>query len=361
MKRIQNFNAGPSTLPLEVLQTAQQELLDYKGTGMSVMEISHRTKEYDEINDGAMALVHELFGLGDNYKVLFMQGGAFSQFSLVPMNLLSPGKTAAYVDTGVWADKAIKEAKKIGNINVIASSKADKYAYIPKVADIKTPQDAAYLHVTSNNTIFGTQYDQFPDPGSVPMVCDMSSDIASRRRDFTKFALIYAGAQKNLGPAGVTLVIIREDLLPRSPESLGTMFNYNTHAAEKSLFNTPPVFSIYMMRLVMLWIKNQGGLEAIEKVNRAKKDTIYNLMDTYPDYFKGTVQKDSRSWMNLTLRLPSEDLETKFLSEAKASGFIGLKGHRSVGGIRVSLYNAMTLEGTQQLAGFMEEFRKKNS
>jgi phosphoserine aminotransferase len=265
MKRIQNFNAGPSAIPLEVLQTAQQELLDYKGTGMSVMEISHRTKEYDEINDGAMALVHELFGLGENYKVLFMQDDAFSQFSIVPMNLLSAGKTAAYVDTGVWADKAIKEAKKVGNVSVIASSKADKYAYIPKISDIKTPQDAAYLHVTSNNTIFGTQFDQFPDPGSVPMVCDMSSDIASRRRDFTRFALIYAGAQKNLGPAGVTLVIIREDLLSRSSESLGTMFSYNTHAAEKSLFNTPPVFSIYMMRLSCSGSKNRVGWKQLKK------------------------------------------------------------------------------------------------
>ncbi len=356
--RIYNFNAGPATLPFETLEIAQQEMLDYRGTGMSVMELSHRSPEYDDINDTCIALFREILGLDESYHVVFMGGGASTQFALIPMNFLAEGKTAAYVNTGAWSKKAIKEAKAIGNVHVAGTSEDSNFNYIPTNLDI--PADAAYLHVTSNNTIFGTQYQQFPDAGNVPMICDMSSDIASRRHDFTKFDMIYAGAQKNLGPAGVTVVIIKQDLLDKCADTNPTMFNYKTHAAKKSLYNTPPAFPIYIVKLVMEWVKKQGGLEAVEKANIAKKERIYQLMDLHPDYFKGTVKPDSRSWMNITMRLPSEDLEKKFIAEAKAAGMGGLKGHRDVGGVRVSMYNAMSLEGVDKLAGFMEEFKKNN-
>jgi len=356
--RIYNFNPGPAALPLEVLQIVQGELLDYRGTGMSVMEISHRSAEFDDINDSCIALFREILGLDESYHVLFMGGGASTQFALIPMNFLAAGKTAAYVDTGSWANKAVKEAKLLGNVHLAGSSKEANYDHIPAKLDI--PKDAAYLHVTSNNTIFGTQYQTFPDAGNVPLVCDMSSDIASRQLDFTKFDLIYAGAQKNLGPAGVTTVIIKQAMLDKCADGIPTMFNYKTHAEKKSLYNTPPAFPIYIVKLVLEWIKKQGGLQAVEKVNVAKKERIYQLLDLYPDYYRGTVKPDSRSWMNITFRLPSEELEKKFIAEAKAAGMGGLKGHRSVGGVRVSLYNAMPLEGADELAQFMEEFKKKN-
>jgi len=359
-KRVFNFNPGPAILPLEVLQIIKEEIPDYRGTGMSVFEISHRSTDYEEINNSAMALMRKIMGLGENYKVLFVGGGASLQFAMLPMNFLGEGRTAAYVDTGSWSNKAIKEAKLFGNVVVAASSKEANYRFIPKFSEFKYSSDVSYLHITSNNTIFGTQYQEIPDTGKVPLVCDMSSDILSRRRDFGKFSLIYAGAQKNLGPAGVTVVIIRDDLLEKCRSGLPTMLSYQTHAKELSLYNTPPVFAVYVVRLVLQWIEKQGGLEAVEKTNRAKKDQIYGLMDKHPEFFKGTVNADSRSWMNITLRLPSEELEKKFLAEAKAAGFIGLKGHRSVGGIRVSLYNALTLEGATKLAEFMEGFRKAN-
>lgn len=359
-KRVFNFNPGPSALPLEVLEKVQGELLDYQGTGMSIIESSHRSAQYEEINNAAIALVKELLGLGDNYKVLFVGGGASLQFAMVPMNFLREGQVGAYADTGAWANKAIKEAKLFGKTEVLFSSKEEGYKRVPKPSDIKLPANCAYLHVTSNNTIWGSQYHAFPETGSVPLICDMSSDIASRRLDFTKFAMIYAGAQKNLGPAGVTLVIIRDDFLAKAKEGLPTMLSYGTHAKELSLYNTPPVFGVYVMRLVLEWIKRQGGLKAVEKVNETKKNHIYGLMDKYPDYFRGPIDKDSRSWMNLTLRLPNEELEKKFIAEAKAAGFIGLKGHRSVGGIRVSLYNAVPLEAAEKLAQFMEAFKKAN-
>jgi len=358
--RVYNFNPGPAMLPLEVLQQAQQELLDYRGTGMSVMEISHRSPEFDDINNTAIALTRELLGLGDNFKVLFLGGGASTQFAMIPLNFLPKGKTAAYVDTGSWSSKAIKEAQKIGKVRLAFSSKEENYRRVPRLSEIDLPVDAAYLHLTSNNTIKGTQFHEFPDTGDVPLMCDMSSDIASHRLDFTKFSLIYAGAQKNLGPAGVTMVIIRDDLLAKCPANLPTMFTYTTHAEKSSLYNTPPAFPIYMVKLVLEWIKKQGGLEAVEKVNTAKKDCIYQVMDANPDFFRGTVERASRSWMNITMRLPSEDLENKFVTEARAAGFVGLKGHRSVGGIRVSMYNAMPLEGVEKLAAFMETFKKAN-
>ena len=360
MARVFNFNPGPAAIPLEVLKTIQGELLDYRGTGMSIMESSHRSPEYDEINDGTISLVRELCGLDESYHVLFMTGGASSEFALIPMNFLDEGQVGAYVDTGSWSAKAIKECEIQGKMHLAASSKSENYKRVPKLDEIKYPDNAAYLHITSNNTIKGTQWQWWPDTGKVPLVCDMSSDIMSRTLDFTKFSLFYAGAQKNLGPSGVTLVVIKDDLLQKAKGGLPTMFSYKTHAEKKSLYNTPPAFGVYVMKLVLEWVKKQGGLFGMEKLNTAKKERIYQVMDLYPDYFKGTADPDSRSWMNITMRLPNEDLEKKFISEAKAAGFIGLKGHRSVGGIRVSLYNAITLEAAEKLADFMESFKKKN-
>jgi phosphoserine aminotransferase len=358
--RVFNFNAGPSTLSLDVLQTVREELLDYRGTGMSVMEISHRSPEYDAVNAEAMASLRELMGLGDDFKILFVGGGASTQFALVPMNFLRGGRLGAYVDTGTWSAKAIEQAQIVGNTCVAASSKEAGYTFIPRQGDLEFPGDAAYLHITTNNTIKGTQYHYVPETGDVPLIADMSSDICSRRMDFSEFSMIYAGAQKNLGPAGVTLVAIRDDLLERCGEVVPTMFDYRTHAEKKSLYNTPPCFAVYVVKLVLDWIKRQGGMEAIESVNRKKKDTVYELIDRDPDYFRGTAREDSRSWMNVTLRLPTEDLEKKFVAEATEQGLVGLKGHRSVGGIRVSLYNAMPLEGAERVVEFMQAFRRAN-
>ena len=358
--RVFNFNPGPSTLPLEVLEKVQEELLDYQGTGMSIMEHSHRGKHYDEVHERAMSLVHEIFGVGDDYHVLFLTGGASSQFYMIPMNFLQDGRPAAYVDTGSWSAKAIKESQILGKTEIAASSKDEEYRRIPAMNEIKFTTDSCYLHITTNNTIKGTQFHRIPETGNVPLIADVSSDIASRTMDFTKFDMFYAGAQKNLGPSGVTLVVLKDELLQKGKDGLPTMLTYKTQAEKKSLYNTPPTFGIYIMKLVLEWIKDQGGLAAVEKVNEQKKDVIYGLMDKYPDYFKGTAEKDSRSWMNITLRLPSEDLEKKLISEATEAGFVGLKGHRSVGGIRVSLYNAMTLEGAQKVAEFMETFKNKN-
>jgi phosphoserine aminotransferase len=358
--RVFNFNPGPSTLPLDVLKTVQAELLDYRGTGMSVMELSHRSAEYDAINVEAMALFKELMGLGDDFQILFVGGGASTQFALVPMNFLRGGQVGAYVDTGTWATKAMHEAQIQGNTLLAASSREAAYTYIPGQADLEIPDNAAYLHITTNNTIKGTQYHYIPETGGVPLIADMSSDICSRKLDCSRFSMIYAGAQKNLGPSGVTLVAIRDDLLDRCLDVSPTMFNYQTHAAKRSLYNTPPSFAVYVVKLVLEWIRNAGGLDAVAKINEKKKDTIYGLIDQDPDYFRGTAREDSRSWMNVTLRLPSEDLEEKFIAEAKQQGLVGLKGHRSVGGIRISLYNAMTLEGAEKVAAFMRTFRKAN-
>ena len=358
-KRVFNFYAGPSTLPLEVLEIAQKELLDYRGSGMSIMEISHRSPEYDEVHTTAMSLAKEIMGLGDDYKVLFLQGGASMQFAMIPLNFLREGQTAAYVDTGSWSSKAIKEAKKIGSVHVAGSSKDANHTFIPKPSDIKCPGDAAYLHITTNNTIAGTQYKELPDAGDVPLMADMSSDICSRRLDFSKLSLFYAGAQKNLGPAGCAMVVVRNSMLEKCKDGL-TLLDYRTHAEKGSLFNTPPCFTIYIIKLVLEWLKGKGGLAGIEKLNRAKKDAVYGVIDSAPDYFKCPVERGSRSWMNIVFRLPSEELEKKFLAEATAAGLIGLKGHRSVGGIRVSLYNAMPLEGAQKVAELMTSFKKAN-
>lgn len=358
--KVINFNPGPAAVPHEVLQIVQNELLDYRGTGISILESSHRAAEFDEINETAMKLVRELLGLGDNYHVLFMTGGASTQFALIPLNFLTSGKVGSYVNTGTWSTKAIKECQIQGDCHVAFSSEDEQFRRIPNPDEITFPVDSAYLHITSNNTIKGTQFHFIPETGDIPLICDMSSDIASRQIDFTKFSLMYAGAQKNLGPSGLTLVIIRDDLLARCKGGLPTMFNYKTYAEKKSLYNTPPVFGIYFLKLVLEWIKSRGGLQAIEKVNTEKKDLLYNLMDAYPDFFIGTAEKGSRSWMNVTMRLPDEEMEKRFVSSAKDNGIIGVKGHRSVGGIRFSIYNAVTKEDVEKTVQFMEDFRKSS-
>ncbi len=360
-KRAINFNAGPAGVPLDVLNIVKDELLDYRGTGISIMESSHRSPQFDEINEQAMSLARELFGLGDDYHVLFMTGGASSQFALIPFNFLNKGQVGAYVDTGTWSTKALKECQIQGDMHLVHSTKDEDYSRVSRMDEIQIPDNAAYLHMTSNNTIKGTQFHEFPDTGDVPLLCDMSSDIASRRLDFKKFSLIYAGAQKNLGPSGVTLAMIRNDLLEKCKEGLPTMWTYKTYADKKSLYNTPPAFGVYFMKLVFEWIKGNGGLAGMEKINETKKNLLYGLIDQYPDFFKGTAEKQSRSWMNITMRLPNEDLEKKFIGEAKEAGIIGVKGHRSVGGIRFSTYNAMTIEGMEQTVEFLEKFRKANS
>ena len=359
-KRVYNFNPGPSTLPLDVLKKLQADLLNFENTGMSIMEISHRSPEYDKVHNDAIALTKELMGLDDSYKVLFVGGGASTQFAYIPMNFLHKGKVGAYVDTGTWSTKAIKEAQNLGEVHLAGSSKDDGFTFIPVAEDINFPNDAAYLHITTNNTIKGTQYHFLPNTGNVPLIADMSSDILSHKIDFSKFSMIYAGAQKNLGPSGVTMIVMRESMLDKIEDGIPTMVDYRTHATKNSLFNTAPTLPIYIVKLVLEWIKDQGGLSVVETINRAKKDIIYGLLDENPDYFRAPVRKDSRSWMNLVFRLPSEELEQELISEAKAAGFIGLKGHRSVGGVRVSLYNAMTLEGAEKVAEFIMNFRKNN-
>ncbi|MFC1872829.1 3-phosphoserine/phosphohydroxythreonine transaminase [Chloroflexota bacterium] len=360
IERNVNFNPGPAALPLEVLKIVQEELLTYQGSGMSILESSHRGKEFEAINDQAITLIRELLGLGADYQVLFMGGGASTQFALIPMNFVGNDQAAAYVDTGEFAYKALKECQIVAEAHVAFSSKEEKYRRIPKIGEIKYPDNVAYLHVCSNNTIEGTQFQEFPNTGMVPLVADMSSDIASRRMDFKKFSLIYAGAQKNLGPAGVTLVIIRDDFLAKGKTGLPAMLSYKTYADNKSLYNTPPVFSIYVMKLVLEWIKSKGGLLGVEKLNVAKKDLLYSAIDNNSDFYKGTAEKNDRSWMNVTMRLPTEDLENKFIADAKKTGLLGLKGHRSVGGIRFSIYNAVSLEDIQKTVDFMAKFRKSS-
>lgn len=358
--RVFNFNPGPSTLPLEVLEEAQRDLLNYAGTGMSVMEISHRSKEFEAVINEAESLAKELLGLGDSHKVLFLQGGASTQFAMVPLNFLHEGETADYILTGSFAEKAYKEAVKIGNVHVAASSKDTNYDRIVDLNEIKLSKAPAYVHLTSNNTIFGTQYKAFPDFGDIPLVADMSSDIMSYPFEAEKFALIYAGAQKNLGPSGVTMVIVRRDMLEKVPESLPSMLRYDIMVEKNSLYNTPPSFSIYMVGLVLKWIKKNGGLAEMQKRNEAKAALVYEALDRSGGFYRGHAQKESRSLMNVTFRLPSEDLEKQFVKEAAAAGLVGVKGHRSVGGIRASIYNAMPKEGCAALAEFMDSFCKAN-
>ncbi|MEB3102447.1 3-phosphoserine/phosphohydroxythreonine transaminase [Ferviditalea candida] len=359
-KRAYNFNAGPAALPLEVLQQAREELVNYRGIGMSLMEVSHRSKEYEQVNDETQQLFRELMGIPEGYHVLLLQGGASTQFSMIPMNLLPPGKTAGYVMTGSWAEKAYKEAKLIGEAQIVASSEADNFAKIPSLKEISIHPDLAYLHITSNETIGGIQFQQFPDTGNVPLVADMSSDILSRPIDVSSFALIYAGAQKNLGPSGVTVVIVRNELVQDSPKHLPTMFRYSTHAANQSLYNTPPVYSVYMMNLVLKWVRDQGGAIEMERRNREKTKLIYDMIDQSGGFYRGVAHPEDRSQMNVTFRLNDEELEKQFVKESSAQGFVGLKGHRSVGGLRASTYNAVPYDSCKALAEFMGDFQKRN-
>ena len=358
-QRIINFSAGPAVLPLEVLEEAQRDLVDYQGAGLSVMEMSHRSPHYDAIHNDAIARLRSLMAIPDGYAVLFLQGGASLQFSMVPMNLLRPGGSADYLLTGSWSKKALKEAQKEGGARVAGSSEATGFDRIPEASELDLADDADYLHFTSNNTIFGTQWQSEPDAGDVPLVADMSSDILSRPVDVGRYGLIYAGAQKNLGPAGVTLVIVREDLLERAPETLATMLAYRTHAAKNSLFNTPPCWAIYVVGLACKWLEAQGGLAAMERRNNAKAAKIYELLDG-GGFYRGTAQVASRSPMNIPFRLPSEELEAMFLEQSEAAGMTNLKGHRSVGGIRASIYNAMPVEGVDRLVELMREFERAN-
>ena len=358
--RIHNFSAGPAVLPIAVLEEAQRDLLSLPGVGMSVMEISHRSKTFEDLLNGAIADIRELANVPANYKLMMLQGGASLQFSMVPMNLLSSGKTADYIDTGTWADKAIKEAKKVGKVNVTGSTKADNYNRIPAPQEVSLTDGAAYVHITSNNTIEGTEWRELPAVGDAPLITDASSHIFSRPMPFDRFGLIYAGAQKNLGPSGVTLVIVREELLARSPDSLATMLNYKVQAENNSLYNTPPTFGVYLLGLTMKWLKSLGGLAGIGAINERKAGKLYAEIDR-TGFYRGTAQKDSRSLMNVTFRLPSETLEKTFDKEATAAGLDGLKGHRSVGGMRASIYNAFPEEGVDALVDFMREFEKKRS
>jgi phosphoserine aminotransferase len=358
--RIHNFNPGPAALPLSVLEEIQSSFLNFGGAGMSIVEMSHRAKEFDAVLNDAVARVKRLLNLDERYHVVFVQGGATLQFTMVPMNLLADGRSADYVNTGTWSTNAIKEARVLGKpIQVVASSEDRQFTYIPQ--KIAFNRDAVYAHITSNNTIRGTQWAAFPDTGGVPLVADMSSDIMSRPVDCRPFGLIYAGAQKNIGPAGVTLVIIREDLLARVPENLPVMLKYTTYTAKNSLHNTPPCFAIYAVQMVLKWLEETvGGLEKMAAVNRRKAERVYGVIDASGGFYRGTAEPGSRSLMNVTFRLPNEELEKRFLEAALQAGFAGLKGHRSVGGCRASLYNAVTLEAVEALSGFMREFAAKN-
>jgi phosphoserine aminotransferase len=359
-ERVFNFGAGPAVLPEPVLAEAQRDLYALPGVGMSVLEISHRSKTFEEILGGCEADLRRLANVPASYHVLFLQGGATLQFSMVPMNLLPSGGSADYVVTGAWGKKAVKEAQKVGGVRVLAPTETENFDRVPRADELGLDPSAAYVHFTSNETIHGVEWPAPPDAGEVPLVCDASSDILSRPIDVARHALIYAGAQKNLGPSGVTLVIVRDDLLGRGPKTLPVMLDYGAQAKEKSLYNTPPVFGIYIMRLTMKWLVEQGGLEAVGKRNAEKAALLYAALDRSGGFYRPHAKPGSRSNMNVTFRLPSEDLEKKLVAEAKAARLDGLKGHRSVGGIRASIYNAFPKAGVEALVSFLEEFRRRN-
>ena len=362
--RVINFYAGPAGLPLPALERAQAELLDFMGTGMSVMEISHRAKEYDAVHNEAIALVKELLAVPDNYKVLLLQGGGNLQFAMLPMNLLHSGRKADYIVTGSWAKKAFKEAKIVAGdaARVIATTEPEKFKRLPRPDEIKVNADAAYVHLCSNNTIYGTQWKTFPATGGVPLAADMSSDFMWRPFDVKPFGFIYAGAQKNLGPSGLVVAIIRDDVLAMCSDKLPTMLQYKVHADKNSLFNTPPCFSIYILRNVLAYNKSIGGLAAIERNNREKGRLLYGCIDAFPEFYRGyvTVPED-RSFMNVDFNLPNEEIDAAFVAEAKTNGMVGLKGYRDLGGIRVSMYNAVTVDNVKTLVAFMEGFAKKHA
>ncbi len=359
-KRVYNFNPGPAILPLPVLEEAQRDLLDFKHTGMSILEVSHRGKDYEELHNETETLLKESLGAPADYRVLFMGGGASAQFALVPMNFLPAGAVADYIVTGSFAEKAYEEAGRVGQVRIAASSQATHYDRIPGLAEIDVRPDSAYVHITSNNTIFGTQWPVLPEFPGVPLVADMSSDILSRPFDVSKFGLIYAGAQKNLGPSGVTVVLISPEMLAKGNKNLPVIFQYGTYAKNNSLYNTPATFAVYIVNLVLKWVKANGGVTAMAERNRAKAALIYDAIDNAGGFYQGHAVKEYRSQMNVTFRLPSEELEAAFVSEAKKLDLIGLKGHRSVGGMRASIYNAMPQEGCRTLAEFMKDFAKRN-
>ncbi len=355
--RVHNFSAGPAVLPVSVLEEIQRDLVSLPGVGMSILEISHRSPAFEAILAQAEADIRALAAIPSNYKVLFLQGGASLQFSMVPMNLLTSGATADYIDSGSWAEKAIKEAKRVGTVNVAATTKGENYSRVPRQDELKLTPGAAYVHMTSNNTIEGTEYKELPAVGDVPLVSDTSSDMFSRPIAISRHALIYSGAQKNMGPAGVTVVIVRDDLLQRSSKSLPTMLNYAVHAENGSMYNTPPAFAVYALGLVMKWLVANGGLTAIAKTNERKAAKLYSEVDR-TGFYRGTADRGCRSLMNVTFRLGTEDLEKQFIKESAAAGLDGLKGHRSVGGMRASIYNAFPEEGVDALVGFMREFER---
>lgn len=357
MNRVYNFSAGPSMLPEPVLVKAAEEMLNYNGTGMSVMEMSHRSKVYTSIIENAESLLRKLMKIDDSYSVLFLQGGASTQFSMVPMNLFSKYRKADFINTGNWSKKAISEAKLYGSANVIASSEEAKFTYIPE--DYKLSEDVDYVHITSNNTLEGTRFVDFPETGSIPLVSDMSSEIMSREIDVSKFGVIYAGAQKNLGPAGLTIVIIKNDLIGKHLDITPTMLRYETHAKEKSLYNTPPCYSIYMAGLVFKWLDDMGGIKTIEKINNEKAAILYNFLDE-SEMFINKVNKKDRSLMNIPFTAPTDELNEKFIKEAEQAGLSTLRGHRLIGGMRASIYNAMPVEGVIKLVEFMKKFELEN-
>ena len=356
--RVYNFSAGPSMLPLEVLKKAQSEMTEYGKSGMSVMEMSHRSKDYEEIINGAEALVRELMNVPDNYKVLFLQGGASSQFAMIPLNLGTKNKKADFIVTGQWAKKAAAEAEKFIEVNRVASSADKTFSYIPKTTAADFSSDADYVHICYNNTIYGTRFTSLPEC-AVPLVADISSCVMSEVIDVSKFGILFAGAQKNLGPAGVTLVIVRDDLIGNAAENTPTMFDYAIHAKNGSMYNTPPTYSIYILKLVLEWVKEQGGVAAIQKINEKKAKILYDYLDS-SELFKGTVVPEDRSLMNIPFVTGNEELDAKFVKEAKEAGFVNLKGHRTVGGMRASIYNAMPVEGVEKLVEFMKKFESEN-
>lgn len=359
MSRVYNFSAGPSMLPEAALRKAAEQMLDYEGSGQSVMEMSHRSAEYKAIIDNTEALLRELMHIPDNYTVLFLQGGASSQFAMVPLNLMTKSKKMDAVVTGQWAKKAASEAKKFGEVNIVASSADKTFSYIPKLDKSMFSADADYVHITMNNTIYGTKYHTIPDTGDVPLVADMSSCILSEDFDVTRFGLIYAGAQKNMAPAGLTVVIIRNDLIGHATKNCPTMFDYKIHADNGSMYNTPPTYTIYMCMLVLEWLKSLGGISEIEKINREKAKLFYDYLDNSA-IFSGTVVPEDRSLMNIPFITGNEELDAKFIKESKAAGFVNLKGHRTVGGMRASIYNAMPIEGVKSLIEFMKKFELEN-
>ena len=359
MSRVYNFSAGPAVLPESVLKAAAEEMLDYKGTGMSVMEMSHRSKAFEEIITEAEADLRDLMNIPDNYKVLFLQGGASQQFAMIPMNLMK-NKVADYIITGQWAKKAFQEAKKYGKVNAIASSEDKTYSYIPDCSDLPISEDADYVYICENNTIYGTKFKTLPNTKGKTLVADVSSCFLSEPVDVTKYGIIYGGVQKNVGPAGMVIVIIREDLITEDVlEGTPTMLTYKTHADAKSLYNTPPAYGIYICGKVFKWLKEQGGLEAMKERNEKKAKILYDFLDS-SELFKGTVRKEDRSLMNVPFVTGDEELDAKFVKEAKAAGFENLKGHRTVGGMRASIYNAMPIEGVEKLVEFMKKFEAEN-